>query len=123
LPSWREGLPRSAIEAAASGLPLVLTDIRGCREVARPEIEGLLVPTRDPERLAAAILQLVRDPAMRKRMGEAARTRAEAMFDERRVTSTVVRVTDARRRVTNTRSTGTRSVPFQQASPVGGGRG
>ena len=48
LPSWREGLPRSAIEAAASGLPLVLTDIRGCREVVRDGVEGFLVPVRDP---------------------------------------------------------------------------
>ena len=48
LPSWREGMPRSAIEAAASGLPLVLTDIRGCREVVRDGVEGFLVPVRDP---------------------------------------------------------------------------
>ena len=48
LPSWREGMPRSAIEAAARGLPLVLTDIRGCREVVRDGVEGLLVPVRDP---------------------------------------------------------------------------
>lgn len=123
LPSWREGLPRSAIEAAASGLPLVLTDIRGCREVVRPEIEGLLVPPRDPDRLASAILELVRDPAMRKRMGEAARARAEAMFDERRVISTVVRATDARRRVKNARPAGARSGPLQETSPVGGVRG
>src|SRR5207244_8498796 len=47
LPSWREGLPRSAIEAAAMGKPLVLTNIRGCREVARDGVEGLLVPPRD----------------------------------------------------------------------------
>ena len=48
LPSWREGLPRSAIEAAAIGLPQVLTDIRGCREVVRDGVEGFLVPVRDP---------------------------------------------------------------------------
>ena len=62
LPSWREGMPRSAIEAAASGLPLVLTDIRGCREVARDGVEGFLVPVRDPARLADAIVRLLEEP-------------------------------------------------------------
>lgn len=90
LPSWREGLPRSAIEAAASGLPLVLTDIRGCREVAADGIEGFLIPVRDPARLADAIARLLEDPALRRRMGHAARARAEAVFDERRVVATVV---------------------------------
>ena len=74
LPSWREGMPRSAIEAAASGLPLVLTDIRGCREVVRDGVEGLLVPVRDPEALADAITRLLEDSGLRSRMGAAART-------------------------------------------------
>ncbi|MGQ0668512.1 MAG: GNAT family N-acetyltransferase [Actinomycetota bacterium] len=90
LPSWREGMPRSAIEAAAMGRPLVLTDIRGCREVARDGIEGILVPPRDPKRLAVAILSLLRDPALRVRMGAAARARAVERFDERPVAQTVV---------------------------------
>ncbi len=90
LPSWREGMPRSAIEAAASGLPLVLTDIRGCREVVRDGVEGLLVPVRDPRRLADAISRLLDDPALRRRLGTAARERAEERFDERRVAATVV---------------------------------
>jgi glycosyltransferase involved in cell wall biosynthesis/ribosomal protein S18 acetylase RimI-like enzyme len=90
LPSWREGLPRSAIEAAATGLPLVLTDIRGCREVARDGIEGFLVPVRDPVRLAGSISELLADEALRTRMGIAARARAEERFDERRVVASVV---------------------------------
>lgn len=90
LPSWREGLPRSAVEAAASGLPQVLTGIRGCREVVRDGVEGLLVPPRDPERLADAILRLVGDPSVRQRMAIATRERAESLFDERRVTAVVV---------------------------------
>ncbi len=69
LPSWREGLPRSAVEAAASGLPQVLTDIRGCREVVRDGVEGFLVPVRDPVRLADAIVRLLQDPVLRRRMG------------------------------------------------------
>jgi glycosyltransferase involved in cell wall biosynthesis/ribosomal protein S18 acetylase RimI-like enzyme len=93
LPSWREGLPRSAIEAAASALPLILTDIRGCREVVRDGVEGILVPVREPASLAEAILQLLKDPSLRERMGAAARARAEWQFDERRVAATVVNVT------------------------------
>lgn len=90
LPSWREGLPRSAIEAAAMGKPLVLTNIRGCREVARDGVEGLLVPPRDPARLAATIERLVQDPALRERMGAAARARALECFDERKVMDMIV---------------------------------
>ena len=78
LPSWREGLPRSAIEAAAMGKALVLTDIRGCREVVREGIEGHLVPVRNPEALANAIVGLIEDPERRAAMGRAARTRAVA---------------------------------------------
>jgi glycosyltransferase involved in cell wall biosynthesis/ribosomal protein S18 acetylase RimI-like enzyme len=94
LPSWREGMPRSAIEAAASGLPLVLTDIRGCREVVRDGLEGLLVPVRDADALAEALVRLIEDPELRRRMGAAARRRAEAEFDQRRVVATVVDETE-----------------------------
>ncbi|MGH2793469.1 MAG: GNAT family N-acetyltransferase [Actinomycetota bacterium] len=90
LASWREGLPRSAIEAAAMGKPLVLTDIRGCREVAREGVEGFLVPPRDAERLAGAIEQLVADEGLRERLGGAARERALERFDERKVEEIVV---------------------------------
>jgi ribosomal protein S18 acetylase RimI-like enzyme len=90
LASHREGLPRSAIEAAAMGKPLVLTDIRGCREVVRQGVEGMLVPPGDPGRLAGAILALVRDPALREKMGAAARARAVEVFDERAVTDRLV---------------------------------
>ena len=95
LASWREGMPRSAIEAAAMGRPLVLTDIRGCREVARDGVEGLLVPVRDPNALAGAITALMTDEAMRVRMGHAARERALEAFDEARVAALIVeRTTD-----------------------------
>lgn len=90
LASWREGVPRSAIEAAAMGCPLVLTDIRGCREVARHGVEGLLVPPRDPHGLSAAIIQLLRDSSLRAELGTAARRRALERFDERRVADAVV---------------------------------
>lgn len=89
LASWREGLPRSAIEAAAMGLPLILTNIRGCREVVRDGIEGMLVPPRNTARLAEAIESIVADGLLRGRFGEAARARALERFDERRVVETV----------------------------------
>ena len=82
LPSWREGVPRSAIEAAAMGKPMVLSDIPGCRQVARHEREALLVPARNPEALEVAILRLVRDADLRRRLGRAARARALERFDE-----------------------------------------
>ena len=90
LPSWREGVPRSAIEAASMSLPLVLTDIRGCREVARDEVEGLLVPVRDPRSLAVALERLLTDEPLRRKLGEGARARAVARFDERQVFDTVI---------------------------------
>jgi glycosyltransferase involved in cell wall biosynthesis/ribosomal protein S18 acetylase RimI-like enzyme len=90
LASWREGMPRSAIEAAAMGRAMVLTDIRGCREVARHDREALLVPPRDPDALAAAISRLAADPALRDRLGTAARRRALERFSEAQVAERVV---------------------------------
>ena len=72
------------------GKPLVLTDIRGCREVVRDGIEGLLVPPRDAVRLAQALLQLLQDAGSRERMGHAARLRASERFDERAVEDRVI---------------------------------
>ncbi|MDH4309805.1 MAG: GNAT family N-acetyltransferase, partial [Acidimicrobiia bacterium] len=88
LPSHREGFPRSAMEAAASGLPVVATDIRGCREVVDDGVSGLLVPVRDPGALARAFDSLS-DPATRDRMGAAGRIKALEEFDERRVVARV----------------------------------
>jgi glycosyltransferase involved in cell wall biosynthesis len=91
LPSWREGFPRSAIEAAAMGTAMVLSDIPGCREVASPEVEALFVPLRDATALADAITRLVRDQGLRTRLGSAARRRAIECFDEGRVAEEVAR--------------------------------
>jgi glycosyltransferase involved in cell wall biosynthesis len=102
LPSWREGVPRSAIEAAAMGKPLIVSDIPGCRQVVTDGLEGILVPPRDPEALASAILRLAKDPDLRSRMGAAARATAEERFDERRVVTTILDQYDrvlARKRV------------------------
>ena len=90
LASWREGVPRSAIEAAAMGKAMVLSDIRGCREVGRHRREALLVPPRDASALARAILELLGDDDLRARLGRAARARARERFDEGRVVRTVI---------------------------------
>jgi glycosyltransferase involved in cell wall biosynthesis len=84
LASHREGFPRSAMEAAAMGLPIVATDIRGCRQVVDHDRTGLLVPVRDPAALTDAIGALVADRERRTRMGAAARDKALAEFDDRR---------------------------------------
>jgi glycosyltransferase involved in cell wall biosynthesis len=85
LASYREGFPRSAMEAAASGLPLVLTDIRGCRQVVDHEVNGLLVPPAKAEPLAAAVARLADDPGLRARFGSASVAKAAAEFDQQRV--------------------------------------
>ncbi len=85
LPSYREGVPRSLIEAAACGLPLIATDAPGCREIVQHGVNGLRVPPKDATALANAIRQLCQDPAARQRMGQASRAKVLAEFDERRV--------------------------------------
>jgi glycosyltransferase involved in cell wall biosynthesis len=84
LASHREGFPRSAMEAAAMSLPIVATDIRGCRQVVEHDGTGLLVPARDPAALGTAISVLVADGERRRLMGQAARRKAVAEFDDRR---------------------------------------
>jgi glycosyltransferase involved in cell wall biosynthesis len=92
LPSYREGLPKGLIEAAACGLPLVTTDVPGCRHVVEDDVDGLLVPLKDGQALAAAIARLHDDPALRSRLGAAARQKALARFDERSVIANTLQV-------------------------------
>jgi glycosyltransferase involved in cell wall biosynthesis len=80
LPSYREGLPKVLIEAAASGRAIVTTDVPGCRDVVRHNDNGLLVPAGDSEALAGALKSLVDDPDTRHRMGVRGRARAEGEF-------------------------------------------
>jgi glycosyltransferase involved in cell wall biosynthesis len=82
LPSYREGLPKSLLEAAAAGRPMVATDVPGCREICRDGETGLLVPARTVEPLAAALEKLAADPALRARFGNRAREVAVAEFAE-----------------------------------------
>ena len=85
LPSYREGMPRTIIEAMMTALPVVATDIRGSREEVVDGATGILVPVKDVTALASALQTLVDNPDARTRMGRAGRERALALFDESRV--------------------------------------
>ena len=103
LASHREGQPRAAMEAAATGLPVVATDIRGCRQVVDDGVTGLLVPVGDVKALAAALSSLVADGERRQTMGAAAAALARRSFDEREVVRRVMRcyaTTAARKGIT-----------------------
>jgi glycosyltransferase involved in cell wall biosynthesis len=92
LPSHREGFPRSAVEAAMMGRPLVLTDIRGCREVVRDGVNGFLVPPGDPESLWDRVRLLIQDRELRARFGKESRRIALAEFNEARVISATLEI-------------------------------
>lgn len=82
LPSYyREGVPRVLLEAAATGLPLVAADSPGSKDVIQDGVNGYLVPPQDSAALARMMLALVRQPALRRRFGEASRVRAVQEFD------------------------------------------
>ena len=83
--SWREGFSRSGMEAAAMGLPVIATDIRGCRQVVDHDRTGLLIPVRDAGAIAAAVRGLADDPDRRRAMGAAAIDKARDEFDQQRV--------------------------------------
>lgn len=83
--SWREGFPRSAMEAAAMRLPTVATDIRGNRQVIEDGVTGVLVPVRDPAGLADGVRRLLAERTAWPGFADAARRRAHAHFDQRSV--------------------------------------
>lgn len=85
LPSYREGLPKSLLEAAACGLPIVATDAPGCREIVENGVNGLLVPVRDSGALADALNKLILDPELRQRMGAVSREKVVAEFSQEKV--------------------------------------
>ncbi len=80
LPSYREGLPKSLIEALAAGRPVVTTNVPGCREVVTHELNGLLVEPRDSGALADALQRLIADKELRIKFGAAGRILAEQEF-------------------------------------------
>ncbi|MHB1128767.1 MAG: glycosyltransferase family 4 protein [Ilumatobacteraceae bacterium] len=92
LPSYREGLPKSLIEALAAGRPVVTTNVPGCREVVIDEDNGLLVEPRDPRALADALQRLIADKELRIKFGAAGRLRAEHEFSATRINSQTLAV-------------------------------
>jgi glycosyltransferase involved in cell wall biosynthesis len=78
---YREGVPRALLEAALAGLPIVTTDMPGCRDVISDRSTGLLVRPRDPRRLARAILELLDDRLAAQRMAVRARAHVRARFN------------------------------------------
>ncbi|MFC1677024.1 glycosyltransferase family 4 protein [Planctomycetota bacterium] len=89
-PSWREGFPRSAIEAAAMGLPIVTTNIRGCRQVVEDGVNGILVPLRNVNALEAALTKIIEDENLRNEMGKKGYEKAQSDFDEKKVCKIVI---------------------------------
>jgi glycosyltransferase involved in cell wall biosynthesis len=85
LPSFLEGMPRSIIEAMAMGLPVITSNIKGCREEVINNETGILIPPGDVEALASAILKLYKERELRERMGINGRKRVEELYDERKV--------------------------------------
>jgi len=92
LPSYREGLPKVLIEAAACGRAVITTDVPGCRDAIDPGETGLLVPARDANALAQAILQLLADPERFAALGRAGRALAERAFDVNEVVAEHLRI-------------------------------
>jgi glycosyltransferase involved in cell wall biosynthesis len=94
LPSYREGFPKVLIEAAACGRAVVTTDVPGCRDAIEDGVTGLLVPVRNAEAIANAVLILLGDQQRCKEMGRAGRERAEEMFDVKQVVAEHMEVYD-----------------------------
>ena len=92
LPSWREGMPRTIIEAMMMKLPVVATNIRGSREEVINEKTGLLVPTKNPKELAKAFEKFIKDPSLGETMGLAGRKRALKYYDENKVVGLQLRL-------------------------------
>lgn len=85
LPSYREGLPMSLQEGMSCGLPVIATDVPGCREIVDEGVNGLLVPFGDKPAIAVALRELIVNPERRKKMGQASRDKAVEEFDGRKI--------------------------------------
>ncbi len=90
LPSYREGTPRSVLEAMSMARPVITTDVPGCRDTIVDGEHGYLVPARDPAALAGAAERLLADPARAQAMGQAARARILALYDARAVAAAML---------------------------------
>jgi glycosyltransferase involved in cell wall biosynthesis len=92
LPSYREGTPRSVLEAMSMGRPVIATDVPGCRAAVQHGTNGLLVPPREVEPLAAAMLSIIGNAESALRMGRESRRIAEQRYDVRKVTAMLVEI-------------------------------
>lgn len=90
LPSYREGTPRTVLEAMAMGRPIVTTDAPGCRETVQPGVNGYLVPVRDTDALARAMARLVEAPELLAAMGRESRRIAEEKYDVHKVNRVIL---------------------------------
>jgi glycosyltransferase involved in cell wall biosynthesis len=90
LPSYGEGMPRAILEAMATGRAILTTDVPGCRETVVAKRNGLLVPARDSQAIAEAMLQLIADPSGLERMGRESRAIAEERFDVHEVNRAIL---------------------------------
>jgi glycosyltransferase involved in cell wall biosynthesis len=119
LASHREGFSRASMEASACDVAMVLTDIRGCREIGTHEEHVLLVPVNDPQSLGYAVERLLDDTLLRRRLGAAARERALSHFDQRRIAqnslTVYARPTGRTRRPSKAKRTGSGSFRGQRS--------
>ena len=92
LPSYREGTPRSVLEAMAVGRAIITTDAPGCRETVEQGVNGFLVPPRDADSLYDAMMRFVRDPSLAAKMGPQSRRIAEQRYDVRAVNADLLRI-------------------------------
>lgn len=90
LMSHREGFPRSLVEAAAMGKPIIATDIRGCRDAVAQGFNGILVPIKDYQALTDALDKLINDRELRNLMGKNSRRKAEAEYDEEKLVDRIL---------------------------------
>lgn len=90
LPSYREGLPKSLLEAASCGRPIVTTDVPGCREIVRDGDNGLLVEVRNATVLAEALAKLLADPELQQQMGRRGREIVLSEFSQEKIVSQVL---------------------------------
>ncbi len=96
LPSYREGTPRSVLEAMSMGRPVVTTDAPGCRETVTHGLNGLLVPVKAVDELEAALVRLIESPDLRSRMGRAGRSLAVSRYDADAVARSVLQLFEIR---------------------------
>jgi glycosyltransferase involved in cell wall biosynthesis len=92
LPSYREGMPKALLEAAAAGCAVVTTDVTGCREAVEPGVTGDLVPVRNTDVLADVLLSLVKDEQRRQAYGASGQVRARDLYSITSVVSQTIKV-------------------------------